>query len=194
MRASVTPTCALIVTDIQNDFLPGGALAVPRSDEVIAILNRYIERFQKAGAVVVATRDWHPPRHSSFQAQGGPWPPHCVQGSPGAQFHPALKLPKDVLLISKATRVDKEAYSSFQDTGLADQLAKRGIQTLYIGGLATDYCVKFSALDACRAGFTVFFLEDASRGIEAQVGDCERARYEIESSGARTICFKDLAP
>ncbi|MEK7280616.1 MAG: isochorismatase family protein, partial [Nitrospirota bacterium] len=139
---------ALIIVDVQNDFCPGGALPVIDGDKVVPVLNGYIKRFREEGAPVIATRDWHPNNHNSFKESGGIWPPHCVQGTLGAQFHPGLDLSGDVRIISKGASPKDEAYSGFQGTYLATELKKKGIQTLYIGGLATDYCVKHTVLDA----------------------------------------------
>lgn len=184
MSIPLSPKTALIVVDVQNDFCPGGALAVPRGDEVVAMLNRYIEKFSAAKAPVVATRDWHPPDHSSFKPYGGIWPVHCVQNTPGAQFHPKLSLPKSAFIISKGTYPKIEAYSGFQGTDLTNTLKKFWIRTVWVGGLATDYCVKSTALDALQAGFEVVFLEDASRGVDLSPGDSQRAQEEMIKAGA----------
>jgi nicotinamidase/pyrazinamidase len=128
---------------MQNDFLPGGSLAVTQGDEVVPVLNHYIHAFKENRLPIFATRDWHPSDHCSFKAQGGPWPPHCVQDSKGAEFTPDLQLPEDVVIISKATIPEKDAYSGFDGTDLHDRLQVLGIKRLFIGGLATDYCVLF---------------------------------------------------
>lgn len=183
---------ALVVTDIQLDFLPGGALGVPRGDEVIPVFNRYIAAFRARGLPVFATRDWHPGNHCSFHEQGGIWPRHCVVDSEGARFSPELDLPEDVEVVSKATEVGKEAYSTFEGTGLADRLRERGIKRVFIGGLATDYCVVNSVRDAVAEGFEVFFLEDASRAINLNPGDERAAIEEMRSRGAVTLHQDDL--
>ena len=183
---------ALIVVDVQNDFCSGGALPVPDGDKVVPVLNEYIRIFSRAGASIVATRDWHPADHISFKAQGGVWPPHCIQGTQGAAFHPDLALPKEAVIISKGDHPKKEAYSGFQGTDLAERLKREGIRTVYVGGLATDYCVKNTALDALKSGFETVFLEDASRGVEARPGDTEKAISEMKESGARPISIKAL--
>lgn len=183
---------ALVVVDLQLDFCPGGALAVPHGDKVMVLLNRYIERFQAQGAGIYATRDWHPPNHISFIEQGGIWPSHCVQGTPGASFHLEVHLPTDVEVISKGTDPDREAYSGFQGTDLADRLRKRGVRRLYVGGLATDYCVRSTVLDAIKEGFETYFLEDASRGVDVNSGDVERAVAEMMDAGAKRIRIADL--
>jgi nicotinamidase/pyrazinamidase len=188
----ITADTVLIVVDVQNDFCTGGALAVPRGDEVVPVLNRYIERFRSAGAVVVATRDWHPADHCSFQAQGGPWPVHCVQDSPGARFHPGLILPDLVKRVSKGTNSKIDAYSGFQGTDLMNFLNKSGIRTAWIGGLATDYCVKSTVLDALKNGLTAVLLEDACRGVEVHSGDSVRAVEEMVRSGAKKIRMEEV--
>lgn len=190
---------ALLVVDIQNDFCPGGALAVPDGDAVVPVLNEYIRRFTAAGRPVFASRDWHPPETRHFQASGGPWPPHCVQGTPGAAFHPDLELPADVVVITKGDDPGDHGYSAFEGAGprgrgLADALRERGVDRLFVGGLATDYCVRASALDARREGFDVVVLEDASRGIDAEPGDVERALDELRAGGVRLAGLHDVGP
>ncbi|MEM3606639.1 MAG: isochorismatase family protein, partial [Candidatus Bathyarchaeia archaeon] len=138
-KVKVDKESALIIVDVQNDFLPGGALPVPNGDKVIPILNKYIELFNKVGAAIFATRDWHPPNHISFKTQGGIWPPHCIQNSKGAEFASNLKLPKNVNIISKAVNPNMEAYSGFEGTDLALKLKELGVKKVFIGGLATDY-------------------------------------------------------
>ncbi len=186
------PGDALLIVDVQNDFLGGGNLAVTQGDAVIAPLNRYIERFTRAGLNVIATRDWHPPDHCSFKPQGGPWPEHCVAGTSGAEFAPGLRLPGEAWIVSKATGADQEAYSGFQGTGLARRLREQGIQRLFIGGLATDYCVFHTVKDALREGFEVFLLTDAIRAVDAHPGDGERAIAEMTAAGARPVVDADL--
>lgn len=181
---------ALVIVDVQNDFCPGGALAVRDGDAVVPVLNRYAERFAARAAAVFASRDWHPPVTRHFQAYGGVWPPHCVQGTPGADFHPGLVLPGGTTVLSKGMDPDRDAYSAFQaETGdameFAVALGECGIQRLFIGGLATDYCVKATALDALREGFEVVVLEDAVRAVDLSPGDGERALGEMRAAGAR---------
>lgn len=192
-RLQLQPGDVLLVTDIQNDFLPGGRLAVAGGDEVIPLLNRYIEAFVAQGLPVYATRDWHPPGHCSFHEQGGPWPVHCVQDTPGAAFSDALKLPSDTTVISKASLQDEEAYSSFQGTDLDSRLRDEGIRRVFIGGLTTDYCVLNSVQDARRLGYDVFVLADAIRAVDVEPGDGERAEAEMASVGARRVTLDDLA-
>jgi nicotinamidase/pyrazinamidase len=175
---------ALIVVDVQNDFLPGGSLAVTGGDAVVPVLNAYIDAFRERRLPIYATRDWHPPQHCSFQAQGGPWPAHCVAHTPGAAFAPALRLPSEAIIISKATQHDKDAYSGFQGTDLADRLRARGVTRLFIGGLATDYCVLNTVRDALAEGFTVLLLEDAIRAVNVQPDDGAQAMTEMRQKGA----------
>ncbi|MGB9914037.1 MAG: nicotinamidase [Candidatus Bathyarchaeales archaeon] len=185
-------TDALMIVDVQNDFCSGGALPVPEGEQVVPVLNDYIRIFKKANAKIVATRDWHPPNHISFKAQGGPWPPHCVQNTEGARFHPNLKLPNDVSIISKATDPLKEAYSGFDGTELADMLNKAGVTRVFVGGLATDYCVKNTALDARKLGFETVLLLDAVRGIDAKPGDVKAAIDEMTKNGVEQATIEDL--
>jgi nicotinamidase/pyrazinamidase len=179
----LTPTDALIVVDVQNDFCPGGALAVDEGDAVAAALSELAARFEH----VFASRDWHPPDHCSFRPQGGPWPVHCVRDTPGAAFHRDLVLPPAAVVISKAATREADAYSAFQGTDLAAQLRARGIRRTFVGGLATDYCVKHTVLDALREGFETYLIADACRGVEAEDGDTARAILEMTSAGARRV-------
>ncbi len=176
---------ALIIVDLQNDFCPGGTLAVPEGDAIVPLVNRLMASFTAAGGPIYATRDWHPAGHISFQAQGGPWPPHCVQDTDGARFHPGLALPDDVVIITKGTRTDKDAYSGFDETPLAGWLAAAGIGKIIVCGLATDYCVRATALDGLAAGLEVTVLTDAVRGVEVNPGDSAAALTEIERAGVR---------
>ena len=166
MSATAEPTQAhahdaLIIVDIQNDFCPGGALAVADGAAVVPILNRLAARF----GTVVATQDWHPAAHSSFVAQGGPWPPHCIADTPGAEFHPDLDLNAIDLVVRKALLTDQDAYSGFDGTNLAAQLRARGVRRVYVGGLALDYCVDATARDAQAAGFATAVISDATRAV-----------------------------
>ena len=178
------PGDALLVVDVQRDFLPGGALGVPGGDEILAPLNSYLARAARAGAAIHASRDWHPPDHCSFRAQGGIWPPHCVAGTPGAELAAALELPPTAHIVDKGTLPDREAYSAFSDTGLAERLCAQGVRRLAVGGLATDYCVLNSVRDALAAGFGVVVLEDAIRAVDVEPGDGERAKDEMRRAGA----------
>ena len=181
----------LIVVDVQNDFCPGGALAVKGGDQVVPILNQYIKMFTDAKAPIIFTRDWHPSDHSSFKSQGGSWPPHCIQNTEGAKFHSDLLVPPDGEIVSKADKQD-EAYSFFKGTDLAQKLHQRGIRRLLVGGLATDYCVRETVLDGLKHGFEVYHLDDASRGVNVNPGDSERALSEMVDRGAKRIRLNDL--
>ncbi len=185
---------ALIVVDMQNDFLPGGALGVPEGDEIVSLLNRCIGRFVNHGLPVIATRDWHPPDHCSFTEQGGIWPAHCVAGTEGAAFAPGLKLPEDVIVVSKATRSGQEAYSGFAETGLTASLQERGVTRIFVGGLATDYCVLNTVLDGLTAGFEVVLLRDAIRAVDVDPGDGGRAIEEMTGRGAVAVSEAALPP
>lgn len=183
---------ALVVVDVQVDFCPGGALPVPEGDKIVPALNKYIRMFGRYGALIVATRDWHPSNHISFKDYGGLWPPHCVQGTEGANFHPDLQLPERVKIVSKATDPFKEAYSGFEGTNLAEDLKRAGVKRVFVGGLATEYCVKNTVLDALNLGFEIFILEDAVRGINAMPSDVEKAMKEMLEKGAKKITLSDL--
>lgn len=184
---------ALVVVDVQSDFCPGGSLAVKDGYLVIPPLNTMIARFRDARAPVVFTRDWHPRNHCSFKAKGGPWPEHCVRGTSGAMFPPLLHVPADALVISKATRPKEEAYSGFQGTRLADILHKLKIIDLYVGGLATDYCVKNTVLDGIVEGFHVSVLGDCIKGVDVNTGDSERAIEEMRGCGATVLRSSDVS-
>jgi nicotinamidase/pyrazinamidase len=180
---------ALVIVDVQNDFCPGGALAVPDGDRVVPVLNDYAARFAARGAAIFVSRDWHPSHTTHFAAHGGAWPAHCVQDTPGAALHPALRLPAEATLVSKGTGAEEDAYSCFQaraadGTEFAALLARRGIRRLFVGGLATDYCVKATALDARKAGLDVVVLEDAVRAVDVTEGDGDRALGEMAAAGA----------
>jgi len=178
------PADALLVVDVQNDFLPGGALGVRHGDEVVGPLNRMIARWRALDLPVVFTRDWHPADHCSFHAQGGPWPPHCVAMAPGAKFASSLDVPPDAIIVSKGTDPRREAYSAFQGTGLADLLRHRGVQRVIIGGLATDYCIRATGVDARAEGFDYVVLADAVRAVDVKPGDGARALAELAANGA----------
>ena len=201
---------ALVLVDIQNDFLPGGALAVPRGDEVVPIANRLQPRF----GLVVATQDWHPPGHGSFastrpgrkpgdlaELAGLPqvlWPDHCVQGTAGASFAPALAMNRVEAIVRKGTDPTIDSYSGFFDnghrkaTGLGDYLRGRGATDLYVLGLATDYCVKYTALDAVQLGFRTFLVQDGSRGVELSKGDVAKALDEARKAGVQIVQSGDV--
>jgi len=192
LQITIDKHTVLVVVDVQNDFCSGGVLAVPDGETVVSVLNRYIKLFRKTEGHIVYTRDWHPRDHSSFKAQGGPWPPHCIQGTDGARFHANLIPPAEGEVISKADKKD-EAYSFFQGTNMAEKLRQQGIKTLLVGGLATDYCVKETVLDGLKFGFKVYHLDDASKGVNVKPGDSERALQEMVSKGAKRITISDLS-
>lgn len=184
---------ALIIVDVQNDFLPGGSLAVAQGDQVIGPLNRMIQKFVEVGSPVVVTRDWHPRNHCSFKDQGGVWPPHCVAGTAGAEFPSELKLPEEIKIVSKATSPDAEAYSGFEGTDLAAWLHAQKVERLIVGGLATDYCVRRTVEDGLKAGFEVVVLEDAIRAVDLEPRDGDLALETMAESGARRSNTSDLA-
>jgi nicotinamidase/pyrazinamidase len=173
---------ALLVIDFQNDFCPGGALAVPHGDEIAPHVKELIDSGHFD--YVFATRDWHPADHDSFEAQGGPWPPHCVQDSEGAELHPSLDRSKIDVVVDAGFRPDLEGYSGFEETDLERALRERGVDEVTVVGLATDYCVRATALDALREGFDVTIDTAAVRGIDVQPGDSQRALDELRAAGA----------
>ena len=180
---------ALLIVDVQNDFCPGGSLAVKGGDGVVGPLNMEIQKFLAKGNLIFASRDWHPKETNHFKTFGGTWPEHCVQGTKGAEFHPDLRLPGGVTIISKGTQKDEDAFSAFQgkdDFGkpLLDILRDNGIEVIYVGGLATDYCVKATVLDALKFGFKVKVLMDACRGVNLNEGDDIKALREMIQAGA----------
>jgi nicotinamidase/pyrazinamidase len=188
---------ALSVTDMQADFLPGGALAVPEGDKVIAPLNRVIGLFHRKKRPIFFTRDWHPPDHMSFKRQGGPWPPHCVQNTPGARFHGDLKIPEGSVIISKADKKDVEEYSTLygrDKKGNSEKklLEQKGIGRLFIGGLATDYCVLNTVKEAREIGLDIYVLTDAVRAVDVNPGDGEKALEEMKKKGAKLITTENL--
>lgn len=177
---------ALIVVDVQNDFCPGGALAVAQGAEVVRPLNKLIEEFLERGEPVFKSRDWHTEKTKHFAAYGGTWPVHCVQNTKGAEFHPDLIDDMHIRVISKGLG-DTDCYSAFDETDLALQLHRLGVEEVWIGGLATDYCVKNTVLDALKEGFRVKALENAMRAVEVNAGDGERAIAEMREAGAEII-------
>ena len=181
------PGDALLVVDVQNDFLPGGALGIGGGDSVLAPLNRLLGAWRALGLPVYLTRDWHPPGHCSFAERGGPWPVHCVAGTAGAEFSPRLeRVPGDVV-ISKATRPDRDAYSALDGTGLADEIRRTGVRRIFVGGLATDYCVRATGLDARTAGLEVVVLRDAICAVNVHPGDGAAAISELAAAGADLV-------
>ncbi|HWF35959.1 MAG TPA: nicotinamidase [Solirubrobacteraceae bacterium] len=173
---------ALIVVDVQNDFTPGGALAVTDGDQIIEAVNR----LARQAPLVIATRDWHPPDHRSFAERGGIWPVHCVRDTPGAQLHPDLGARFDAI-IDKGRAPDQEGYSGFEDTPLEQLLRERGVDTVHIVGLALDYCVKATALAARAAGFDVVVHREATRAVEVAPGDGDRALEELRAAGVEVV-------
>lgn len=182
-----SPGDALLVVDVQNDFLPGGALAIPGGERVIACLHGWIERFSASGQPIFAARDWHPADHCSFRSHGGSWPPHCIAGTMGAAFPTGLGLPPSVAIISKATAASDEAYSAFAGTDLDRRLRAVGVRRLIVGGLATDYCVLGTVLDARHLGFAVLLPLDGLRAVDAKPGDGRRALATMVAAGAELL-------
>ncbi|HWH78170.1 MAG TPA: bifunctional nicotinamidase/pyrazinamidase [Candidatus Binatus sp.] len=183
---------ALVIVDVQNDFCPGGALAVAEGDQVLRTLNLYIARFRASGLPIFATRDWHPAKTSHFKQFGGQWPVHCVQGTSGAEFHAALELDSQAVIVSKGMAADADSYSGFDavdaaGVGLAELLHRTKTTRIFVGGLATDYCVKQTVLDGLKQGFAVVVLKDAIRGVDLNPGDSARAMEEMARAGAELI-------
>ncbi|SHK29369.1 nicotinamidase [Halomonas caseinilytica] len=173
---------ALLVVDMQNDFCPGGALAVAGGNALVPGINAEMAEARRAGALIVASRDWHPVDHVSFAHRGGPWPVHCVQDTPGAAFHAELALPDTTIRVSKATAFDRDAYSAFDDTGLGNYLRERGVERVTVCGLALDVCVKATTLDALREGFATRLLEDLSAAVDPDA--IEACRETLSDAGA----------
>jgi len=192
MRIAVTKRSALIIVDMQNDFMPGGSLPVKDADKIIPAINRYIEIFYKSGRLIVATRDWHPENHISFKERGGPWPKHCVQNTYGAEFHPSLKLPDKVLIIDKATHPDRDAYSAFQETYLDLELRRHNIRRVFVSGVAIEYCVKATVLDALELGYEVILLTDAIKGVELKPGNVDNALRKMVGRGTILAEYNDI--
>jgi nicotinamidase/pyrazinamidase len=188
---------AFLVVDVQNDFCPGGALGIYGGDRIIPVLNRYIKYFERENLPIFLTRDWHPKVTKHFEQFGGVWPEHCVEESYGAQFHPELELPKKATVMSKGMDPEEDSYSAFHATDssgilLADLLRNLGVAQIYIGGLATDYCVKYSALDALKEGLEVFVLTDAVAGVNLQPEDSNAALEEMVGRGARKTTCEEI--
>ncbi|MFB3925790.1 MAG: isochorismatase family protein [Syntrophales bacterium] len=194
---SVQKGDALIVVDMQNCFLPGGVLGVSSGDEVIGPLNRLIRIFQEKNLPVFFSRDWHPANHCSFHERGGPWPPHCVQNTEGAEFSPALAIPAGAIVFSKGTDPDMEEYSAWlardnAGRSLRDHVLGNKIERLFVGGLATDYCVLNTVKDALREGHRTYILTDAVRAVNVNPGDAERAFKEMTAAGGVLITSKTV--
>lgn len=189
----LTANDALLIADIQNDFLPGGALGISGGDEIIPILLRYLHRFHIQGLPIYLTRDWHPPNHCSFRNRGGLWPVHCVAGSPGSLPPPSLEAPASAVIIYKAIDPELEAYSAFQNTALDRHLRALGVRRLFIGGLATDYCVLNTVKDARALGYDVCLLMDGIKAVNLQPEDGRRAEQEMIRLGAVPVQWEMLA-
>jgi nicotinamidase/pyrazinamidase len=181
---------ALLIIDFQNDFTSGGALAVPGGDEIAEPVKRLADQFDH----VFATRDWHPPDHASFATEGGPWPVHCVQGTHGAELHPAMRDVEVDAIVDVGVERDDEGYSGFEKSKLADLLHEAGVDEVAVVGLATDYCVRASAIDACHEGFDTTVVTDAIRAVEVNPGDGERALEDMERAGAKLATSRELSP
>ncbi|MDO3380186.1 nicotinamidase [Geoalkalibacter halelectricus] len=175
----------LLVIDVQKDFCPGGALPIEKGDEVVPVLNAWMRAAREGGIPVYLSRDWHPKNHLSFEPQGGTWPPHCVQDSDGARFHPQLEVPLDAEIVTKGTRFDQDQNSAFDQTGLADWLHKRNIKRIFVGGLAQDVCVLATVLDGCKAGFEMHLIEEATRPVTAEGG--KEAVEKMRQAGTMII-------
>lgn len=189
----ILPTDALIVVDVQNDFCPGGALPVSEGHRVVPIINPLLKRFD----CIVFTRDWHPHNHCSFadppEFVDGSWPEHCRADSPGAEFHGDLRVPVDALIVSKGMDPNKEVYSSFHgEPALAGELRRRGVTRLFICGLTTEFCVRYTALDGKSEGFDVYMIENACRGINFPEGSAAAAVEEMREAGVRVCWSGDL--
>lgn len=184
---------ALLIADIQNDFLSGGALGIRGGDDIVPILVRYLHRFHARGLPIFLTRDWHPPNHCSFREQGGLWPVHCVAGSPGSLPPPAFETPASAVIIYKAIDPDQEAYSAFQNTALDRHLRAMGVRRLFIGGLATDYCVLNTVKDARALGYDVYLLMDGIKAVNLRPDDGPHAEQEMIRLGAVPVRLETLA-
>jgi len=194
---SIRSAPALLIVDVQHDFCPGGALAVAEGDRVVPVLRHAAQRFTALGLPVYASRDWHPPDSTHFAGQGGTWPVHCVQGTPGARLREDLGLPASAMIVTKGQTRHDDGYSAIvgEVTGrgsLLEDLQARGVTHLYVGGLATDYCVRHSVLDALGQGFAVTVLTDAIRAVDVSPGDGQRALAEMAQAGAALATSADL--
>ena len=190
---TLTSNDALLIADIQRDFLPGGALEIRGSGEILPILSTYILRFHTRRLPIFLTRDWHPPNHCSFRDQGGPWPVHCVAGTPGSLPPAGFETPASAVIIYKAIDPDREAYSAFYRTALDRHLRALGVRRLFIGGLATDYCVVHTATDALSLGYAVCLLLDGIKGVNVQPNDGLRAEQDMLRLGATPVRLETLA-
>jgi nicotinamidase/pyrazinamidase len=184
---------ALLIADIQNDFLLGGALSVPGGDEIVPVVSRYVDRFRSLGLPIFASKDWHPPNHCSFHERGGMWPAHCVAGSRGAEFPAGFVLPPETVFVYKAAEPDQEAYSAFNGTPLRSLLRAVAVRRLFVGGLATEYCVLNTVKDARQLGYDVCVLGDAVRAVNLRPDDGARAMEEMLRLGAVAIRWEEVA-
>lgn len=184
-RDEMKPGDALLLVDVQNDFCPDGALPVPDGGKVVPILNQWVAAAQDAGVGIYASRDWHPLDHVSFETQGGPWPVHCVQDTRGAAFHRDLMLPEGAIVVTKGTRFDQDQYSAFDQTGFAEELRRKDVSRLWIGGLAEDVCVRATALDARRHGFDVRVILEGTRAISAE--SKQKTEAELVEAGCTLV-------
>ena len=189
---------ALLIVDVQNDFCADGKLAVPEGDAIVPMLNKYISIFSRNKWPVFASRDWHPQKSAHFKNFGGQWPEHCIQDTPGAKFHPLLRLPQDALILSGGMDPDEDGYSAFQAVDsrgneFTHLLNTFSIKELFVGGLATDYCVKWSVVDALKYGYKVALLVDAIKGVDLRPKDSEAAIEEMVSFGAKKMTFEKLS-
>jgi nicotinamidase/pyrazinamidase len=187
-----TKTDALLVVDVQNDFCPGGALAVSTGDAIAKTMTAVAKAFAAQGFKIFATKDWHPAGHSSFVARGGPWPIHCVQDTHGSEFHPNLLLPEGTEIVHKGTSMDKDAYSGFLDSDLEERLRAAKIERVFVGGLATDYCVLNTVIDALALGLETYVIADAIGAVDAEPGDGLRALHLMQASGAKLTAAADI--
>lgn len=185
MSETFEPGDGFLIVDVQNDFCSGGALPVAGGERIVPVINWWLGEAMAKGVPIYASRDWHPVGHVSFRERGGPWPPHCVQDSKGAQFHPDLALPCSTILVTKGVRFDQDQYSAFEQTGLAVQLRKDGIRRLWVAGLAEDVCVLATVLDARREGFDVVLIGKATCSITLDGG--KKARCQMQAAGVRFI-------
>ena len=190
---TLTPNDALIIADLQNDFLPGGALGIAGGHEIVPVLLNYVRRFLARGLPIVLTRDWHPPNHCSFRDYGGPWPVHCVAGTPGSLPPTGFEAPASAVIIYKAIDPDQEAYSAFHRTALDRHLRALGVRRLFIGGLATDYCVIHTATDALSLGYTVCLLLDGIKAVNVHPDDGRLAEQDMLRLGATPVRLETLA-
>lgn len=181
----ITSDDALLIVDVQNDFCPGGALAVEEGDQIIPVINEWIRHFADHGSPVFSSRDWHPAHHLSFGKEGGQWPRHCLQDTKGAAFHHDLELPKSATIVTKGVRFDQDQNSAFDQTGLEVHMQRKGIRRLFIAGLALDVCVLATAMDARKHGFETVLILDATRPVKASSG--HKALSTMRAAGVRIL-------